>query len=197
MKARRSRHEEPWSDSPTDDGSRREGRRGERGPREEREPRGEHGRRGERRGERRGGRVRRGDIRELLLAGLLDGPAHGYELMSRLEQRTGGRWRPSPGSVYPMLQQLEDEGLVRGSDQSGRKVYELTDEGREQADEDRLNAFDQEGDFGRQRELRQELQLLALALKQVGVAGTDAQATEAVAILRATRQKLYALLAEE
>src|SRR3954454_14527614 len=68
------------------------------------------------------GRIRRGDVRGLLLAGLLDGPAHGYELMGRLEEQSGGRWRPSPGSVYPQLQQLQDEGLVRAVDHDGRKI---------------------------------------------------------------------------
>src|SRR5690349_7178259 len=89
-----------------------------------------------------GGRVPKGNVRGLLLAALLDGPAHGYELMRRLEGRASGRWRPSPGSVYPLLQLLEDEGLVRGraSDgrSEGRKVYELTEPGRAQADAGQL-----------------------------------------------------------
>jgi DNA-binding PadR family transcriptional regulator len=77
-------------------------------------------------------------VRGLLLAALLDGPAHGYELMRRLEGQAGGRWRPSPGSVYPLLQLLEDEGLVRGRDSEGRKVFELTERGRAQADAGQL-----------------------------------------------------------
>src|SRR5580692_2384370 len=97
-------------------------------------PHGEHGHHGHWAG----GRVPKGNVRGLLLAALLDGPAHGYELMGRLEGQAGGRWRPSPGSVYPLLQVLEDEGLVRGRDSGGRKVYELTEQGRTLADAGQL-----------------------------------------------------------
>lgn len=199
-----TRHDGPWGDGawaqpPWSDGPAGMGPRGQRGERRRGGPhggpRGPWSERGER-GERGRGRVRRGDIRGLLLAGLLDGPAHGYELMSRLEERSGGGWRPSPGSVYPMLQQLEDEGLVRGAERDGRKVYELTDEGREQADATRLDAFaGPDGDA--RRELHHELRQLVLAFKQVTVAGSEAQLIEAVAILRSARQKLYGLLAQE
>jgi DNA-binding PadR family transcriptional regulator len=85
-----------------------------------------------------GGRVPKGNVRGLLLAALLDGPAHGYELMRRLEGQAGGRRRPSPGSVYPLLQALEDEGLVHGRDSDGRRVCELTERGRAQADAGQL-----------------------------------------------------------
>ena len=66
---------------------------------------------------------------------LAERPMHGYELIGELEERTGGRWRPSPGSVYPTLAQLEDEGLVRSFDDDGRKRFELTDAGRTWLDE--------------------------------------------------------------
>ena len=66
-------------------------------------------------GRRRGGRMRRGDIRTAVLAILAEGPGHGYEVMQRLEEKTNGGWRPSPGSVYPTLQLLEDEGLARST----------------------------------------------------------------------------------
>jgi len=79
--------------------------------------------------------MRRGDTRRALLAALLDGPGHGYELMGRLEARSGGMWRPSPGSVYPTLQLLEDEGLVHAEERDGTRVYDLTDAGREKAGE--------------------------------------------------------------
>src|SRR4051794_27554760 len=78
----------------------------------------------------RGGRARRGDVRAALLALLAEEPRNGYQLMQEIERRSEGVWRPSPGSVYPALQQLEDEGLVRQVEQEGRKLYELTDEGR-------------------------------------------------------------------
>src|SRR3954454_19201335 len=75
-------------------------------------------------------RARRGDVRAALLVLLAEEPRNGYGLMQEIESRSGGAWRPSPGSVYPALQQLEDEGLVRATDAAGRKAFELTDEGR-------------------------------------------------------------------
>src|SRR5690349_8967902 len=95
---------------------------------------GEHrggGRRGGRAG--RGGRMRRGDIRTALLAVLAEGPGHGYDLMQALEDKTEGTWRPSPGSVYPTLQLLEDEGLVTSSERDGKRVFEITPDGRAEA----------------------------------------------------------------
>src|SRR4029079_9174004 len=97
--------------------------------------RGRRGRRPFREGERRGsGRMRRGDVRSALLIALLDGPGHGYELIQALEAKTDGRWRPSPGSVYPSLQLLADEGLVTAVDDHGKRVFSLTDEGRTEAE---------------------------------------------------------------
>jgi len=75
---------------------------------------------------------RQGEVRLALLSLLADGPAHGYELMKRLEERSGGMYQASAGTVYPVLQQLEDEGLVRAQDDEGKKVYHLTDAGREE-----------------------------------------------------------------
>src|SRR5579872_3336300 len=100
-------------------------------------------------------RMRRGDIRTALLGALEDGPAHGYEVINRLEEKSGGMWRPSPGSVYPTLQMFEDEGLVRSEERDGKRVYELTDTGKAQASEraERLGAepwntgSDDESDF--------------------------------------------------
>src|SRR6478672_8126879 len=70
------------------------------------------------------GRMRRGDIRTAVLAVLAEEPGHGYEVMQRLEAKSEGAWRPSPGSVYPMLQQLEDEGLVQSTERDGKRVFE-------------------------------------------------------------------------
>ncbi len=78
-------------------------------------------------------RARRGDISPLILKTLADGPAHGYEIIKRIEDRTKGMWKPSPGSVYPTLQMLEEQGLVKSRDEDGKKVYELTKEGKAQA----------------------------------------------------------------
>ena len=91
-------------------------------------------RRGSRKG-RRGPRrafFRQGEVRLALLSLLDDGPAHGYELMKRLEERSGGMYSASAGTVYPVLQQLEDEGLVRQEEADGKKVYHLTDAGRDE-----------------------------------------------------------------
>ena len=78
----------------------------------------------------RGGMVRRGEIRPLILAVLATKPMHGYEVITELQAQSGGRWRPSAGSVYPTLQQLADEGLVTSEEVDGRRVYALTDEGK-------------------------------------------------------------------
>ena len=75
-------------------------------------------------------RVRRGLIRGAILHLLAERPMHGYELINELEQRTGGRWKPSPGSVYPTLSALEDEGLITAVETDGKKRYELTEDGR-------------------------------------------------------------------
>src|SRR3954454_9578216 len=84
-------------------------------------------------------RARRGMVRGAILHLLSERPMHGYELINELEQRTGGRWKPSPGSVYPTLSALEDEGLINAVEIDSKKRYELTDAGRswvqERADE--------------------------------------------------------------
>jgi DNA-binding PadR family transcriptional regulator len=162
----------------------------------------ESGRHGGPRGARGGGpwggarRMRRGDIRLFLLTALLEGPAHGYELMSRLEIRSQGRWRPSPGSVYPTLQLLEEQGLVQGREDSGKRVFELTDAGRAEAEAARARqAAPPEGED--QPSLRAAVEQLALAAKQVSVAGDPAQIEAATAVVKEARQRLYRLLAED
>ncbi len=83
-------------------------------------------------GPRGGGFFRAGEVRLALLSLLADGPAHGYELMKRLEKRSGGTYQASAGTVYPVLQQLEDEGLVTTEQAEGKKVYRITDAGRDE-----------------------------------------------------------------
>jgi DNA-binding PadR family transcriptional regulator len=156
-------------------------------------PHGEHGRHGHWAG----GRVPKGNVRGLLLAALLDSPAHGYELIRRLEEQAGGRWRPSPGSVYPLLQLLEDEGSVRGRVSDGRKVYELTEQGRAQADAGQLRDLAAGTAAGSAHvDLRAEVHRLHAAARQVTTAGDSAQLQEAVEIVRGARQALYRLLAQ-
>jgi DNA-binding PadR family transcriptional regulator len=143
--------------------------------------------------------VPKGYVRGLLLAALLQGAAHGYELMRRLEEQSGGRWRPSPGSVYPLLQLLEDEGLARGHDEDGRKVYELTATGRDQADRDGLRdlAAADPAAPSRHQELHAAVKQLHMAARQVAKAGEPAQLEQAVAIVQSARQALYRLLADQ
>ena len=146
-----------------------------------------------------GRRMRRGDMRGALLLGLVDGPAHGYELIGRLETRTGGMWRPSAGSVYPTLQLLEDEGLVTSREEGGKRVFELTEDGRAEADAAR-ERMGQGGPFGTTPagphfELRQAMKTLVLAARQVAVAGDDAQVSAAVAAVTDARQRIYRILA--
>ena len=83
-------------------------------------------------GHRHGGRRRRGEVRTALLLLLAEEPRNGYQLMQEIEERSGGHWRPSPGSVYPALSQLEDEGLVKAVEGEPGRVFEITDAGREQ-----------------------------------------------------------------
>ena len=80
-----------------------------------------------------GRRAGRGDIRAAILALLAEAPKHGYQIIREIAERSEGAWTPSPGSVYPTLQQLTDEGLVRSDETEGKRVYELTEEGRTSA----------------------------------------------------------------
>ena len=97
-----------------------------------------HGPEGRSRGGRIGRFLEHGDLRFVVLALLAEQPRHGYELIKELEERTGGAYRPSAGVIYPTLSLLEDEGFIRPTDgASGRKLYELTDEGRQALEENR------------------------------------------------------------
>ena len=144
--------------------------------------------------------MRLGDVRTALLIGLLDGPGHGYELIQLLETKTDGRWRPSPGSVYPSLQQLADEGLVTSTEIDGKRTYEITDEGRAVA-EQRIatagypwEAMDEgRGDQGGLRTAARDLQVAA---KLVGGTGSPEMIERASAVLVKARKDLYGLLAE-
>jgi DNA-binding PadR family transcriptional regulator len=146
--------------------------------------------------------MRRGDIRTALLAVLVDGPGHGYELIQRLEEKSDGAWRPSPGSVYPTLQLLDDEGLVTGIERDGKRIFEITDAGRAEAEARIAEAgappWELVGRGGRPSgELRESFGHLALAIRQVAGAGTDDQRERAVAVLKDARKQLYAILAED
>src|SRR3954452_14643186 len=122
-------------------------------------------------------RVRRGDVRSAILALLDDRAMHGYEMITELDERTGGRWRPSAGSIYPTLQLLEDEKLVTAEEVEGRKVYSLTEAGQEAAPERSGEARPwEEGDEDSPRfQARRELFQLIGAAKQIGRADDDEQ----------------------
>jgi DNA-binding PadR family transcriptional regulator len=159
----------------------------------------ERGHRGRGRGRMRGGE-RRASVREALLALLAERPMHGYEMIQELERRTGGVWRPSPGSVYPTLQMLEDEGLIVSEESEGRKRFTLTDSGRAEAERaDGTAPWDRfgEDEVAAARDLKEAVAGILLALKQVGFAGTDDQRARAMQVLDETRRRLYAILAEE
>ena len=142
----------------------------------------------------RGGMVRRGEIRPLILAVLTTKPMHGYEVITELEAQSGGRWRPSAGSVYPTLQQLSDEGLVTSEEIDGRRVYALTDEGKAAAAAGPRSPWADAG-RGRGNDVRQLARQVAEAAMQVQRVGTPEAAIAAQVILIDTRAKLYGLLA--
>src|SRR5262249_616595 len=152
---------------------------------------------------RRGPRVRRGDVRAAALALLAEEPRNGYQLIQEIAERSDGVWQPSPGSVYPALQQLEDEGLIQAeTPEGGRKRYALTGEGREyveaHADEVRAPWDDGGRRVGTDAiELRRLIAAVAAAAVQVTQVGTAAQVTQAQQILTDTRRKLYAILAAD
>jgi DNA-binding PadR family transcriptional regulator len=148
-----------------------------------------------------GRRAGRGDIRAAIVALLSESSMHGYQIIRELSERTGGAWTPSPGSVYPTLQQLEDEELVvEQKSDTGRRVYALTEAGRERAaalpspapwEQVAAEANDETADF---RSL--VFQVLG-AVKQVAGAGTPAQIEAAQDVLRTARRSLYQILAED
>jgi DNA-binding PadR family transcriptional regulator len=146
-------------------------------------------------------RMRRGDTRAAALILLDEQPNNGYGLIQEIENRSEGVWRPSPGSMYPALAQLEDEGLITSEDQDGAKVFTLTDAGkayveanREKLGEPWAGLGDEVGE-GR-LELRSLIGQLATAAMQVAQAGTDEQIAQAHQVLVDARKALYRLLAE-
>jgi DNA-binding PadR family transcriptional regulator len=146
----------------------------------------------------RGPRARRGDVRAALLVLLAEEPRNGYGLIQEIERRSGGAWRPSPGSVYPALQLLEDEGLVRAEASGGRRLFALTDEGRAHVTENAEALGTPWEEFGggeHVAELRPLVLGVGAAVMQVVQAGTEAQVAEAARVLEQTRRSLYRILA--
>jgi DNA-binding PadR family transcriptional regulator len=154
------------------------------------------------RGRGRGGRGRRGDVRSAILLLLAEEPMHGYELIQQIVDRSGGVWKPSPGSIYPALSQLEDEGLVLIEKVAGRKTARLTEEGKAfvEANTAELGTpwDDVRESVGRPAEdLRGLIGQLMGAAGQVAAVGNEDQIRRAGEILTETRRALYRLLAED
>jgi DNA-binding PadR family transcriptional regulator len=145
------------------------------------------------------GRRGRGDVRAAILALLVERPMHGYEMIQELEARTGGVWRPSPGSVYPTLQLLEDEGLIAGEEGEGRRRFALTDAGRAEVERQGQRVPWEEATAGVAPvawNLRDAIGQIVQATWSVAGAGTEAQQAKALEILTDSRRRLYAILAE-
>jgi DNA-binding PadR family transcriptional regulator len=152
------------------------------------------------RGGHRGQRGRRGNVRAAVLALLVERPMHGYEMIQELESRTGGIWRPSPGSVYPTLQLLEDEGLIQAEEGAGRKRFALTEAGQAEATRAAQSPPWQEfteDNVSQAQDYRDAIFGIMNALRQVGFSGTDQQRAQALDVLTETKRKLYAILAED
>ena len=147
-----------------------------------------------------GPRMKRGDIRTILLIALTDGPAHGYELMTRMADKSGGRWKPSPGSVYPGLQALEDEGLVSSNEVDGKKVYELTEAGQTEAatraERSDGPAWATGTDGSPDAKLRGAVFQLFGAVRQAAGSLPPEKVAEVEALVTETRRKIYELLAQ-
>jgi DNA-binding PadR family transcriptional regulator len=148
----------------------------------------------------RGRRARRGDIRTAALLLLAEEPRNGYQIMQEVQERSGGMWSPSPGSVYPALAQLEDEGLIRTEEADGRKLFALTDAGRKLVQEragDRPAPWEQQDlDRGEAHELARLMREAAGAFVQVMKTGSAGQIARAGEVLNATRRDLYRILAD-
>jgi DNA-binding PadR family transcriptional regulator len=151
----------------------------------------------------RGRRARRGDVRAAILGVLADQPANGYQIIQEIADRTDGVWKPSPGSIYPTLQQLEDEGLVRAETEGSRRVFQLTDEGQTYVD---AHADEVAAPWGAtpeatptdddEHDLKPLIGQAAAALWQILATGSPDQQARARDVLAGTRRKLYGILAE-
>ena len=139
--------------------------------------------------------MRRGDVRTAILAVLAEEPGHGYEIIQALEAKSGGRWRPSPGSVYPTLQQLEDEDLVRSQERDGKRVYDITEAGRDEAQRRLAESGAPWEDDG--PDLRGNIKHLIMAYRQVLMAGSPEQTERANEIIATARKQMYRLLADD
>lgn len=148
-------------------------------------------------------RAGRGDVRSAILALLAEEPRHGYQIIQDIAERSGGQWRPSPGSVYPALSALQDEGLVDDEKVEGRRIFALTAAGLEHVESRRdelagvFDAFTAEAEPDDVTDLRQLLFGVGGAAVQVLSTGTPEQVAAARKVLLDARRDLYRLLAED
>jgi DNA-binding PadR family transcriptional regulator len=157
---------------------------------------------GRRGGWRRGGpgRGRRGDVRAAILALLAERPMHGYEMIQQIAERSNGIWKPSPGSVYPTLQLLDDEGLITASETDGsKKLFELTEEGRAAAEKIETPPWDEiaEGADPGHIKLRAAVGQLFGAVWQSAHTANSEQQERIVEILNNARREVYGILGED
>ncbi|WP_242891382.1 PadR family transcriptional regulator [Actinomadura litoris] len=147
----------------------------------------------------RGRRTRRGNVRAALLALLAERAMHGYEMIQELDNRTGGVWRPSPGSVYPTLQMLEDEGLVSSEEQGGKRLFALTEAGRQEASAQTVAPWDEVTEAAGENVMRgrEAIGQLLGALQQVMSVGSEAQKERALDVVNDARRRLYGILADD
>ncbi|CAL9633307.1 PadR family transcriptional regulator [Streptomyces sp. NPDC090994] len=146
------------------------------------------------------GRARRGDVRASILALLKDRPMHGYEMIQEIAERSGGAWKPSPGSVYPTLQLLEDEGLIASESEGGKKLFALTESGRAAAEEGPEAPWEEASrgvDWEALNDIRQAGFGLMEAFGQVWKTGSKEQREKALDVINESRKKLYRILADE
>lgn len=150
-----------------------------------------------------GSRARRGDIRAAVLALVAERPMHGYEMIKEIEERSGGFWKPSAGSIYPTLQLLEDEGLIAGTEIDGKRRFELTDEGRAAVAEREGKAEAKPWEQVRTGappelvRLGQSLRQLAQLVGQALQTADEGQRAKIRELLDETRRRIYGILAED
>jgi DNA-binding PadR family transcriptional regulator len=149
----------------------------------------------------RGRKARRGDIRTAALLLLAEEPRNGYQIMQEVEERSEGVWSPSPGSVYPALAQLEDEGLIRTDESEGRKLFAITDAGRKAVEErgaDKRAPWEQMSDEYSPiaHQLGKLIREVVFAFQQVVRTGSEEQMNATRQVLVAARRDLYRILAD-
>jgi DNA-binding PadR family transcriptional regulator len=147
-----------------------------------------------------GGRMAKGDVRAAVLSLLAEQPMHGYQIIHEIEERSDGAWKPSPGSVYPTLQMLADEGLISATEAAGKKTYSLTEAGEAEAHaaDDKPAPWEASATSDpRTGALPKAGMKLAQAAAQVGRGGSPEQVKQAVEVLNEARRKLYSILAED